>query len=463
MTLQIVTLNVSITNPPQPSTLQRTGAFISQGGTSTAPGTLSLLTSSSSLTSILAAAKPITSAVWASGTVTVTTTTPHGWNTGDSFKVVIAGMTPTAYNGVFTATVTGASTFTYPLVSNPGSATVFGTVTDEDVTELTQMNTTFWAQGTGVSVYVLELGPGTPAEGIVYLNTWIQNNPKVVYSFLVPREWDAEPTFYPFVKNFNAPTVLQNFFVTTTQATYTNYGALDNCVFALVEAPAVASAANTGTEFSCAAPFYVTLNYNPSSTNQVPPLNCAFVYGVTAYPQQGNGTILQTFKTANVNYINTGAEGGLSNTIVQWGHMQDGNPFNYWYSVDWAIINIDLDLSNEIINGSNNVLSPLYYDQPGIQRLQNRAARTLSNGVSYGLILGSVIPVTLDPTTFAQNLNAGTYAGNAVINAVPFAIYTTANPSDYMLGQYNGLQAAVTPKRGFEQIIFNLNVTNFVG
>src|SRR6516225_10887836 len=160
MTLQIVTLNVSITNPPQPSTLQRTGAFISQGGTSTAPGTLSLLTSSSSLTSILAAAKPITSAVWASGTVTVTTTTPHGWNTGDSFKVVIAGMTPTAYNGVFTATVTGASTFTYPLVSNPGSATVFGTVTDEDVTELTQMNTTFWAQGTGVSVYVLELGPG---------------------------------------------------------------------------------------------------------------------------------------------------------------------------------------------------------------------------------------------------------------------------------------------------------------
>lgn len=50
-----------------------------------------------------------------------------------------------------------------------------------------------------------------------------------------------------------------------------------------------------------------------------------------------------------------------------------------------------------------------------------------------------------------------------MINAVPFANYTSLNPSDYADGKYSGLSAVVTPKRGFESITFNLNVTNFVG
>ena len=89
-------------------------------------------------------------------------------------------------------------------------------------------------------------------------------------------------------------------------------------------------------------------------------------------------------------------------------------------------------------------------------------SRYLSNGVSYGLILGDVIMTQLDPATFAASVAAGLYAGNAVINAVPFSTYTAANPSDYSLGKYAGLQAAITPLRGFEQIVFNLNVTQFV-
>ncbi|MCV5403834.1 hypothetical protein OFM88_30215, partial [Escherichia coli] len=84
-------------------------------------------------------------------------------------------------------------------------------------------------------------------------------------------------------------------------------------------------------------------------------------------------------------------EGGLSNKVLFTGRMLDGNPFNYWYSVAWTAINLELDLANEIINGSNTTVNPLYYEQKGIDRLQRRALKTLRNGISYGLILGRVI------------------------------------------------------------------------
>jgi len=453
----IVTVNVSITNPPAPNKLLRTGAFISQGATTLANGKYQLLTQVSDLTPILTGAKAITSMVWSASVVTVTTTAPHGYPSGETIGLTIAGSTPAAYNGTFQATITGASTFTYPLTSNPGSATVMGTVTDVDVAELVAMVTTFFAQGSSASVYVLELGAGNAADGVTALAAYIVSNPGFFFSYLVPREWDIEPTFKTLTSQFSSPSSLVKFFVTTTILTYSTWLSTQSAVFAMVEAPGIPA-----TEFSCAGPFYVTLNYNPSSANQVSPLCFSFLYGVTVYPTQGNSALLTSLKAANINYVASAAEGGLSNLMLVWGHMLDGNPFNYWYTIAWSIINLDLNISNEVINGSNNVLAPLYYNQQGINRLQNRGAQTLRNGVSYGLVLGQVIVVSLPQADFVTAINAGTYAGNAVINAIPFNSYNSANPSDYSIGKYAGLSAAITPARGFEQIIFNLNVTNFV-
>ncbi len=74
----------------------------------------------------------------------------------------------------------------------------------------------------------------------------------------------------------------------------------------------------------------------------------------------------------------------MSNKMLVAGHMLDGNPFNYWYSVAWTAIKPQLDLANEIINGSSTTVNPLYYEQNGIDRLQRRALKTLRNGISYG-------------------------------------------------------------------------------
>jgi len=58
-------------------------------------------------------------------TATLTTATAHNLATGD--QVSITGCTPSAYNGIYKITVTGATTFTYSMASDPaGNATVIG-------------------------------------------------------------------------------------------------------------------------------------------------------------------------------------------------------------------------------------------------------------------------------------------------------------------------------------------------
>jgi len=542
----IVTVQVTQTVAPTPSNLQKTGAMISSGGTTLTAGNTALLQSPTDLTNLLPAPLALTTTVWANtygGLVTATTTAPHGVAIGATFPTTIAGVSPSGYNGTFMATASGPSAFTYYLSPNPGTQTVAGTYTRPASGELQAMVNTFFAQGFQQGVYVIELGTGSVSAQIAVLTQFINNNAQMFYSYLVPREWDNDPSFLSLIAQYEATTSKTYFFVTTTLATYTSYTSLMKDVVALIEAPQYGSwasntltgatysspyvtatattnhgvkpgdwftvtganpatlngmhqaavgttgtalvwamASNPGTvttagtlqasiytsagvpptEFSMAAAWWVTLNYTPAAANRVTPYAYTFLYGVTRFPQQGNGPLMGTLKTANINLVGYGAEGGISDAILIYGHTMDGRPFNYWYSVDWMQINIDLDISNAIINGSNNPVNPLYYNQDGINRLEAVAANTGSNGIAYGLALGAVKQVALDPAVFTNNINNGVYDGQLVVNAIPFPTYTAAHPTHYAIGEYDGLSMVYTPLRGFEHILFNIVVTDFV-
>jgi type IV pilus assembly protein PilY1 len=87
-------------------------------------------------------------------TVTVRTTANHGFgSTGSTVTVTITGATPTAYNGTWTATITGNKSFTYSISASPvsGSNTA-GTFTaakssgvSATLTSLTRLGTTVTA------------------------------------------------------------------------------------------------------------------------------------------------------------------------------------------------------------------------------------------------------------------------------------------------------------------------------
>jgi hypothetical protein len=453
----IVTINVSQIIAPAPSTLQQTGALISQGATNTAPGTISLLTQLGDLTPLLMGARAVFNITWAGNVATVTTAAPHGFTLADTLLVTIVGASPTGYNGTYLATVTTPTVFTYPLVTNPGSTSVVGSYSVEDIAELNAMATTFFAQGSQTPVYVFELGPGNAADGVTYLGAWIINNPQFFYSYLVPRSWAAEPTFLSLIAFYEAPTKLTYFFVTPTLGNYTSFTPLMKDVIAQIEAPGIPS-----TEFSLASDFWVSLHYQPSTTNKVTPYAFSFLFGVTSYPTMNNGSLLSTLKTAGVNVVGTGAAGGISENLIQWGTTMDGNDFTYWYSVDWHQINIALKVTNAIINGSNNPINPLYYNQEGINRLQSVIASTVNQGVTFGLGLFTAIQTSLDGPVLDLALDNETYAGNAIVNAVPFITYSLENPSDYKIGRYAGFSVVYTPARGFTNVVINLVVSQFV-
>lgn len=457
MVNSIVTVNVTQTVAPTPNKLQKTGAFISQGATTSA-NVSTLITKLADLTAILKGALAVTSITWSGGTATVTTAAPHGFTTSEVIGITLAGASPVGYNGTYQCTITGASTFTYS-ISNPGSSPATGTIvyTEEDVAELLAMGTTFFAQGAGQAVYVLELGVGNAADGVTALTAWINANPGVYYSYLVPRYWAAESTYRTFVATFESLTAKTYFFTTMTSGNYTSFTSLMKSVVGLVEAPNIPV-----TEFSLAAVFWVTLNYDPSSTNKVTPTAFSELFGVTPYPVSGNGALLTALAAAGVNYVGTGSEGGITTAILFYGTTMDSNDFTYWYSVDWVQINVQLDVANAVINGSNNPINPLYYNQNGIDRLQAVAAGTMASGVTFGLVLGNIVQTSLTGPELAQALDTDQFVNQTVVNAVPFVPYSIASPSDYAIGRYAGYAVVYTPARGFKSIVFNINVTQFV-
>lgn len=547
--VDIVTVNVSQQLAPRPSALQRSGAILSQGATTLAPGGYGLLTQPSDLTSILMGALAITSITQTTGTATATTTAPHGFTVADVIWLTISGALPAAYNGTFQCTITGASTFTYAVPSGTSTPSTGTKVyTNADVAELSAQVTTFFGQGRSTAVWVLELGADSATDGTAFLNNWITQNPGIFYSYLISRTWDANAAFLAFLAQFENTTAKTYFFVTTTLRNYNRYTTLMKCVLTMIESPALgvyprstitacafnvtpgqgsittaaahgilpgewfqvsnvdvspsiydgwylAGLGTTGStilfavpqvgpnfsstggfvlanayendgvpvnEFSHASDFYVALHNDPSPVNKVPPFNFSYIFGVTPFPTQSNASLLATLRAANISIVGTGAAGGISNTILVGGNTMDGQPFNYWYSVDWMQINVALFLTNAVINGSNTPANPLYLDQAGINTLQGVIARTALSAVNFGLALGQVIQTQLTAAQLQQVLADRTYAGNVLINAVPFSSYYSLAESDYPIGKYAGFTIVYTPQRGFQQIVVNIIVTDFV-
>jgi hypothetical protein len=469
----IVTVQVSTILAPAAATLQQTGCFVSFGATNLTPQTTSLLTRFSDLTPLLLPARAITTAVWVLGVVTVTTTLPLPFTIGSIQVLQINGFTPVAYNGVFLCTITAASEFTYPLVTNPTPAVVHGTYISYAAVQLNAMAATYFRQGYGRNISVLELGiPEVFADEVTTLETWLNNNPLAFYGYFLPEEFGNVghiPEAIQFFQQFENPEAMVYFWVTLEDPTAVGLILPTmKCVFQLIEDPTVrllryTSIIGNYAEFSLAGVFYWALYYKPTSVTRVAPMCFKYVYGVTPYNILSAGPLFVSFKANNVNYIRTGAEGGIAYTYVYMGVTADGfDYFNWWWTIDWVQINVKLDLANAIINGTNNPLAPLYYDQPGINQLEAVLAGTMKRGGGYGMVNGLVVQTQLDSDDLMTAITANTYEGQCNVNAVPFLAYSEQNPSDYGIGEYDGLSTLFIPARGFVHVLVSVVATDIV-
>ena len=70
----------------------------------------------------------VASLSWAHGRATAALAAPHGWRPLDTVDVAVSDCSPTAYNGAVRALATDRSTLSWPLATDPGTATALGSV-----------------------------------------------------------------------------------------------------------------------------------------------------------------------------------------------------------------------------------------------------------------------------------------------------------------------------------------------
>ncbi|WP_324028585.1 hypothetical protein GC087_14450 [Pantoea sp. JZ2] len=438
MSFNIVTVNVSQTIGAIPSNLQQTSAVLSFGATLQEPGKPVLLTQPSDITDLVN--YPISSleAEAQSFGTDITLALPADVSLtrdpGSELEITVQNCSPKAWNGTYLATVIDSKTLTWTLrdSSLDGSPTTLGQFSINGSDALVTAVETFFAQGSSVGTYLLELGfqDDLPKDEVAALKTYMQEPVKRFYAYLVPEAWKANDDFITLAKLYTSNESMQYFFALEDTPDDTNYvtpyAGIKSIIAMADDTYPVTNAA--------AAAMWNFVSPSPSEINKVPPMAFRYLQAVNA--NKAKASILTTMVKQNINYVDTGAEGGIANTMLVKGVTSDGNDMTYWYSVDWVQINVDMMLANAVINGSNNPINPLYYNQDGIDRLQQVAQGVFNTGVSYGLV-----------------------NGQTPVNAVAFKTYVKNNPNDYGIGRYAGLSATYTPMRGFTAIIFNINVT----
>jgi len=289
----------------------------------------------------------------------------------------------------------------------------------------------FFAQGNTQAVYILELGTQTSSTtGIAALATYLAAPAMRFYTYACPPAWDAVDAFVTLVGQYAALTAMTYFFIDTE--TLPVSGSTYVSPYATIKS-VVCAATQLATESPSAALMWMFLNSAPSETNKLAPFAFRYVNALTVL--NVTNPAKQALGTAFINYIGTGAEGGIANTIVFGGCASDGKDLMQWYAVDWVQINGAQALANAVINGSNNAQNPLYYSQAGINTLENVLQNTMNSATSFGLT-----------------------AGSPKATAVPFLTYIAAHPNDYGVGLYSGLAVTAVPNRGFKNIVFNFTV-----
>ena len=119
-------------------------------------------------------------------------------------------------------------------------------------------------------------------------------------------------------------------------------------------------------------------------------------------------------------------------------------------------------MTNRIINGSNNDLAPLYYDQPGVDSLHSQLAATMANCRAFGMVVGAILMTTLTGDALAgrdrwRHLHRRVQRQRGAVRAL-----FVRNPGHYKIGEYDGLSTLFIPKRGFIHVLITVEASELV-
>jgi hypothetical protein len=375
--------------------------------------------------------------------------------------------------------------------------------------ELNTMGTTFFAQGSSVGAYVLELGTQTSgAAGIEALNTWIVANPGQFYAYLLPAAWDNTSEVVGSVivtaggsGYTTAPTVAFSgggggtgatatatvFNGAVTGVTVTNPGS------GYTSAPTVTfSGAGTG----AAATANLASELNIIASDYASPTGKTYFFVTTTVANVATYQPNKSVYTFVPSPTATSQEFGAAAHFYQW---LVNNPsatnqlapmaYRYVYGVTaWPATGYAANIQTVLsAYGNINLVPPQggitetcifkgntmdgsqaswWY---GIDWYQIRVTNDLADEVVNGSneeppLLYNQDGVNQLAGVALRDLNTAISFGCALsgtITATSFSAYTTANPANYKAGIYQGLGANIVGQNGFLQVGILLDAIEF--
>lgn len=379
--------------------------------------------------------------------------------------------------------------------------------------EVLDMATTYFAQGAGNGVYVLELGTQTDAVAEVdALSTWLASNLGKFYAFLTPANWDTNAGVVASVLITDAgsgyataPTV--TFSAPTSGTTATGTATIDG-----TGAVNGVTITDPGSGYTTAPT--VTFSAPTSGTTATGTVNLGNAFDELAANYAANTSKVYFFGTSSASTISQyaaskslfltcpaptapGTEFTAAAPFYQAliNDPSGSNPlapmqYRYLFGVTpWeentannANINTILTAyGNLVLTGSQGGISSAclfkgmlmsgiqFSNWFGLDWFQINAQVQVSAAVINGSNTNP--PLLYDqPGINTLDIIAQEIATNGVqfgclaagsVTATPFATYIAANPTDYQNGIYDGLYASATAQNGFLTITFNINVTEF--
>lgn len=156
--------------------------------------------------------------------------------------------------------------------------------------------------------------------------------------------------------------------------------------------------------------------FDLSSDNPSSPLNFKAISGVT--PK----TIPLPSKKQLIQNGITFADETAGQVVIMNGRQMDGKPWEYYYNYYHIEFEIKKKLSLLILNGVNNPVSALKYDQDGIDTIKANILSVLESEVALG---------TLTAYGKSWDSNTNSFVGQSEITSPEFYSYIAANPENY--------------------------------
>lgn len=188
---------------------------------------------------------------------------------------------------------------------------------------------------------------------------------------------------------------------------------------------------------------FASYKFDLSDTNPASPLNYKTLKGVTKQPV--TLPLRQQMVQDSVNFIDD-----IANQLVLMnGRYGDAFTIDYRYQWDLTSFQVAASLKQLILNGVNNPIYVIKYNQDGIDILKSRVKSVLNQMISYGCV-----------TEYAEGLESAT--GELInigeISCIDFRSYISSNPEDYENEIYSGISFYLRIGKYIRQVIMNVTL-----